>query len=261
MFTGMKIYLDPKDLSVTPHLALDGIYEGNISNAWLRVIRPDDVVFDIGANFGYFGVLAAQRTNKKSSKVVFFEANPHLLPYIRKTLAVNWLNEQSVIENVAVADKPGKVTLNVLKDYIGSSSLHSVEHLDAYMHNKMYIEAEEKIAVDAVTIDAYCKKQGIGSVNLIKMDIEGFEEKAYAGMRQVVKNSPELTFFIEFTKGSYDNPEKFYELLLKDFGHVYTIDAQGCIHRPADTSYEALIGVEDDWVMPIFSKDANLDKR
>ena len=94
IFTGLKIYLDPNDLAVAVHIALDGIWEENISRAWINTIKEDDTVLDIGANFGYFGLLAGQFTDKKKAKIVLFEANPNIVPYIHKSLSVNWLNEQ-----------------------------------------------------------------------------------------------------------------------------------------------------------------------
>lgn len=258
IFTGAKIYLDPKDISVTPHLALDSIWESDITTAWLALIKPTDTIFDIGANFGYFGVIAAQKTETKKSKVILFEANPHLIPYINKTLSVNWLNQQSTVENLAVADQEGQLSFNIMKDYIGSSSLHSDEHTDKYMHNKMHIETEEVVTVDAVTLDAYCKNNNIDQVNLIKMDIEGYEDKAYQGMREIVAASPEISLFIEFTKDSYDDPEGFYDMLLADFGNVYSITKDGRIIRPKKIDYHSIIGHADDWVMPIFSKNNKL---
>lgn len=261
IFSGLKLYLDPRDVAVVPHLALDSIWEHRITAAWLRVVKPTNTVIDIGANFGYFGVLAAQVTDKKDSKVIMFEANPHLIPYIKKTLAVNWLNEQSVLENLAISDKPGVVTLNLLKDYIGSSSIHTTAQLNTYMHGKMHIETQEEIKVKAVTLDDYCKAHKITRVDLLKMDIEGYEETAYEGMRGIIKVSPNPTLFVEFTKDGYEKPQKFYEQMLGDFGYVYTIDDDGHLLKPDNTSYEAIIGDADDWVMPVFSKNANLATR
>lgn len=262
IFSGLKMYLDPRDIAVVPHLALDSIWEHRITAAWQSVVKPTDTVLDVGSNFGYFGALAAQMTDKKRSKIVHFEANPHLISYIRKTLDVNWLNEQSVVENFAVGDKDGStLILRILKDYLGSSSVLPVEHTAKYMSGKMPLETAEEVKVKSTTLDAYCKAHDIQAVDLIKMDIEGFEDKAYAGMRQVVKNSPNLTFFIEFTSASYEDPKGFYKQMLNDFGHVYVIDDEGRITRPKQTTYEAIIGDADDWVMPIFSKNANLAGR
>jgi FkbM family methyltransferase len=261
IFSGLKMYLDPTDLAITPHLALDGVWEHRITAAWLSVVKSTDTVLDIGSNNGYYGALAAQKTDKKHSKVVMFEANPNLIPYIKKTLAVNWLNEQCVLENLAVADKPGKLTLHVLKDYVGSSSVLSNERVKEYMGRKMYLETAESVSVKAVPIDDYCKQNNITSIDLVMMDIEGFEDKAYQGMRHIIQASPSPTLFIEFTKGAYDKPEEFYAEMLADFGHVYMLDDNGHIIRPKDTSYQTVIGDSDDWVMPIFSKNANLATR
>ena len=258
IFSGLKIYLDTRDISVTPHLALDGIYEGHISNAWISQIEKNSTVIDIGANFGYFGALAAQRTDKKKSKVIFFEANPSLIPYIRKTLAVNWLNEQSIVENFALASKEGTATLHVFKDYIGSSSLHDAAFIDSFMHEKMYTETKEEVRVKTITLDEYCKRNKIKSVDLIKMDIEGFEEDAYKGMINTVKSSPNLTMFIEFTKQGYDDAKSFYEKMLSDFGNIYLIDELGRLFIPEDRSYKSVIDQSDDWVMPVFSKRSDL---
>ena len=261
IFSGLKMYVDPRDIAVVPHLALDSIWEHRITAAWLSVVKPHDTVLDIGSNFGYFGALAAQITDKKQSKIVHFEANPHLIPYIRKTLDVNWLNEQSVVENLAVGDKEGTLTLRILQDYLGSSSVLPIEHTKKYMGTKMRLNVAESVKVKATTIDSYCKANKIATVDLIKMDIEGFEDKAYAGMRGVVKASPRLTLFIEFTKDSYAKPKEFYDQLLADFGHVYTIDDDGYIIKPKKTDYESIVGDAHDWVMPIFSKNPKLANR
>lgn len=258
IFSGLKMYLDPRDMAITPHLALDGIWEHRITAAWLSVVKPHDTVLDIGSNNGYYGALAAQLTDKKKSKVVLFEANPGLIPYIRKTLGVNWLNEQSVLEQMAIADDDGEVTLYVLKDYIGSSSVYSPEHIGKYMHDKMYLETQKEIKVPATSIDNYCKKNSIPEVDLIMMDIEGFEDKAYAGMRKTIQSSSSPTLFIEFTKESYEHPEAFYKQMLADFGHVYVMDDEGFITVPPNNDYSAVIGDSDDWVMPIFSKNPKL---
>lgn len=261
IFSGLKMYLDPRDMAITPHLALDGVWEHRITAAWLAVVKPTDTIIEIGSNNGYYGALAAQLTDKKRSKIVMFEANPNLIPYIRKTLAVNWLNEQTVLENLAVSDKDGEVTLHVLKDYIGSSSIHDNKDVEKYMGNKMYFETAEEVKVKATSIDNYCKKHNIGSVDLLLMDIEGYEDIAYKGMRKTVQASPNATLFIEFTPQGYKKPKEFYETMLADFGHVYVLDDEGYIVRPKKTDYETVVGEADDWVMPIFSKNAKLANR
>lgn len=260
-FSGTKISLNPEDISVTPHLALDGVWEKEVTRAWLTILSPSDTVLDIGANFGYYGLLAAQQTHVSKSKVYFFEANPKLIPYINKTLSINNYYEHSIVENLAVAEKEGTVKLNVLKDHIGSSSLHSIKHLNAYVGEKIHLETDEIIEIKAVTVDSYCRENKIEAVDLIKMDIEGYEDKAYKGMRDVVRKSPNVTMFIEFTKNSYENPEEFYNEMLNDFGSVYLILPDGVLQKAPSSNYKKLLGGLDDWIMLVFTKKEELIKK
>lgn len=255
LFNGLKIYLDPVDIGVVPHMALDGIWEESITYAWNKVLEGKTIVFDVGANFGYFGLLAAHKLNSdKGSKVVLFEANPYLIPYIHKTLSVNWLNEHAIIENLSIADKSGTAKLTILKDYISCSSLQNLEDLNKYLNHKKDVIAQETITVKTISIDEYCSQNKISEVGLVKLDIEGYEQKAYKGMTRTVKENLDLTLFIEFTKDAYDNPQNFYESMLKDFSYLYMIDNAGALVLTANKSYEEVIMNAPDWIMLVFSK-------
>lgn len=255
LFNGQIIYLDPKDISVVPHILLERVWEREITEAWLSVIHnPDSVVFDIGANFGYYGMLAAQELSKDKGKVVLFEANPNLIPYIDKSLAVNWLKENTIVECLGVSDSKGTAQLTILENYIGSSSMNTLKELDSYANKKMRVEAESTVEVSTITIDEYCSTHNIKEINLMKIDIEGYEEKAYDGMRKIVGNSPNMILFIEFTKYAYKSPKKFYQALIDDFGRVYTIDQNGKFVKPKNNSFEAMIEPLNDLIFLVFSK-------
>lgn len=260
IFTDLKMYLNPEDMAVAAHIALDGIWEKEITRAWLAVLKTEDVVLDIGANFGYYGLLAGQFTSKKKAKIIMFEANHKLVPYINKSVSINWLNEQTTVENLAVSNKSGTISLNVLQDYIGSSSVQSMEELESYMHEKMQLKVNEIQKVKSTSIDEYCDEHEIDQVDLIKMDIEGHEDFAYQGMASTVKRSKGITLFVEFTKDAYKDPKAFYGQMLDDFGYVYVIDANGKLVKPKSSDYAFVIGGADDWVMPVFSKNPELDK-
>jgi FkbM family methyltransferase len=255
IFNDFIMYLDPRDIAITPHIVLEGIWEKWVTLAWLSILQKQDaIVFDIGANNGYYGMLAAKELDNKKGKVVLFEPNPNLLPYIHKTLSVNWLNENTIVEPLAVSDSNGTAQLNVLKDYTGSSSMHSLEYLDSYLSHKMQVEAEEVVEVRTVTIDSYCKSHNIDHVDIAIIDIEGYEEKAYQGMGKTIAASPDMIFFIEFTKNGYEHPKRFYDQMTKDFGNVYTLNTEGDFISPKDTSYESVLGSVEEYIMLVFSK-------
>lgn len=254
MFNGQLIYLSLNDVSVAPHIATSGVWESYITKAWLRNTNHNMIIMDIGANFGYFGLIASQMLDKKNSRVVYFEPNPSLSEYINKSIAINWLKENSVVVNKAVSDKKGKAKLSILEDFVGSSSLHSADHLNTYLANAMDIKVENELEVDTVSVDEYCAENNIDEVNLIKMDIEGFEDIAYNGMRDTVKRSKNLVFFIEFTGNSYKYPEKFFKKMQSDFNYTWLISEDGETIDVSRKSYKDLFKDIDDWVMIVFSK-------
>ncbi len=98
----------------------------------------------------------------------------------------------------------------------------------------------EKLTVDTISVDEYCANSGIKAVDLVKLDIEGYEEKAYAGMKKIIKSSPKLVMFLEFTKESYENPLKFFNQIKTDFSLIYTIDHQGLLIDVTNKNYSAL---------------------
>lgn len=257
LFNDLIMYLDPYDIAVVPHIALERIWEREITYAWLATlekdVRPDPVVVDIGANFGYYSVFAAQM-NRKRGKVILFEANPNLHHYIHKTLSVNWLNENTIVENTALSNKKGTSKLNIFKDYIGSSSMQSIERLMSYNGHQMNVEAESTVTVPTIDLDSYCKMNKIKKIDLIKMDIEGYEETAYEGMRRIVKESPNLILFMEFTKGGYENPQKFYAQLISDFEFVYSIMPDGQLRHLENTEYGQVISTTESLTFLVFSK-------
>lgn len=256
LFTGQKIYLDTRDISVAPHLMLDGHWEPEITRIFRQHINPDSVVFDIGANFGYFGLVAGTDVDhRQGGQIHFFEANPELAPYIFKTLSVNGLLNTGKIVTQAVSDRQGEIELMVLDDLWGSSGIGIRPEQITNIAGRD-IGVRNRVNVPMTTIDDYAKKNSIKAIDIIKMDIEGHEETAYKGMRKTVKKSPKLKMFIEFSDEAYKDSKKFFDHMLEDFGHVYAIhnDDGGKLEEVKD--YAALKKMMDDsWIMLLVSKE------
>ena len=223
LFTGQKIYVDTRDLSVAPSLLIDGYWEPEITSVFRKHITAESVVFDVGANFGYFGIVAGTEVGNGSGKIHFFEANPDLIGYIFKSLSVNGLDKKSAINNCAVSDKSGlEVELNILDGLWGSSGL-SVDTSNLIIAGQQ-VKTLKKVTMKTISLDDYVKDQKIKNVDVIKMDIEGHEDVAYRGMRKIIRKNPQLKLFLEFTPAAYKTPQPFFEQLQKDFKHIYLIN-------------------------------------
>ena len=223
LFTGQKIYVDTRDLSVAPSLLIDGFWEPEITHVFRKHINPDSVVFDVGANFGYFGIVAGTEVAGGKGSLHFFEANPDLINYIFKSLSVNGLGQKSQINNCAVSDKSGQeVELSVLEDLWGSSRLNV--SADKVKVGGNQIKTLKKIKLKTVRLDDYVKDLKIKHVDVVKMDIEGHEDVAYRGMRKIIRTNPQLELFLEFTPAAYQAPKAFFEQIKKDFKYLYFIN-------------------------------------
>jgi hypothetical protein len=123
IYTGQLMYVDSRDVSVVPHLLMSGTWESEIAQLFREYVKAESVVFDIGSNTGFFGVIAG--THIDSGSIHFFEANPIWEGLLQKTLIVNGLDQISTINTNAVSDITGDtVNLYMCDDLWGSNSLH-----------------------------------------------------------------------------------------------------------------------------------------
>ena len=195
IYTGQLIYVDRRDLSVAPHLMMSGLWEFEITEIFRRYVKADTVLFDVGANLGYFGLVAG--TYNHQGQLHFFDANPAFAPLIRKSLSVNGLPSRATVTTAAITAQGGEpVTLNLCRDHWGSASLHPIAESE-------FVQTAEAVTVPSLTLDDYCADRGINRVDLIKLDIEGYEEQAVQGMPRLLEDNPQLVIFMEYTYGAY----------------------------------------------------------
>jgi FkbM family methyltransferase len=246
LFTGQHIYVDTNDISVAPHLMIAGRWEPEITDVWIGLVEENSVIFDVGANFGYFGLVAGGQLSSNRPDLHFFEANPKLIPFINRSCSINGLRELSKVNQVAISDKAGSLELSVFEDYIGSSRLGETTN------TSVGFEVSEKVGVKSITLDSYVRDNKIKTVDLIKIDVEGFEEKVYKGMKNIIKKNPGLRILLEFTDHEYDDSKKFFEKMQSDFKHVYAI--KGSNNLVTLNSYKQLKKLaNNDWIMLVLS--------
>ena len=186
-------------------------------------------MIDIGANVGYFGVIAGTVVDRdRGGSIHLIEANPRLAELVFKTLNVTGLVGMATITAAAVSDRPGTLRLHLPQHLWGSAYLGHADDtfrdsIESTTGRPMALDAE--IVVPAITLDDFTAERGITRVDLVKIDIEGHEQAAYAGMQRVIEeNRDHLQILLEFSGGQYEDPTGFFERITTDFKFTYVID-------------------------------------
>jgi FkbM family methyltransferase len=182
------MYVETRDMSVAPYLVIDGRWEKTLTDAFIERMKAGMVIVDVGANYGYYTLLAASYVFE-SGRVYSFEPNPRTFEILMKNVHVNWLTKAVEAHCLAILDTKKQVPLNVLREFQGGSSLFEADFIP-----EAATPREERPMVEALPLDEIVKEK----VDLIKIDAEGSEPLVYAGMKELLRRSPRLTIFMEF---------------------------------------------------------------
>ena len=158
-----------------------GLYEPPTAR-WIQdALSPGAILFDIGANAGYFALVGSRRVGAQGL-VVAFEPVAENADAIRAQLALNHLTNVEVV-SAAASDVNGKAEF-VLERRNTNSHLREVAITHAASH------PERIDIVKTITLDEYVSKTGYRP-SVIKIDVEGAEHKVLSGARQtLVQNHP-----------------------------------------------------------------------
>jgi FkbM family methyltransferase len=189
---GQKIYVDTRDLSLAPSLLMDGAWENPVTRIFAKYARKGATVIEVGANMGYYTLLAASLVGHQG-KVIAFEANSALSELLYKSVDINYYLHRCEVINKAVADKTGTLTFRTIKEHMGTSS--------AAQFDQKYLEkwrdTMEETTVESVCLDEFLKERGLHHVDVIKIDAEGSEPLIFKGLQKTLETSGDLTVIFE----------------------------------------------------------------
>jgi FkbM family methyltransferase len=155
-----------------------GQYEPEVVAELHQFCRPGMTVFDIGANAGYLTLLMSKLVGD-SGHVHAFEPIPQNSECLLQTLQINRLRNVAV-HQMAISAKAGRAQMNFVGVLDGFASLVDGGH-DYYRGQTV-----STISVATISLDQFCNDMQIAEIDLIKMDIEGAELLALAGMSKIL---------------------------------------------------------------------------
>lgn len=180
----------------------------------LKLAENCDTIFDIGANIGYYSIQFAEAEN---AIIYAFEPMSYQFETLQRNISLNSISNVKAIKKI-VSDKDGAERIYFSGfENTGKSSL--VKKTNQYED------------IDAITLDSYCESQNIKRVDLIKIDVEGFEFNVLNGFRNMLESQKVSHIFIELLeKNLQEAGASSREIcdLLNEYGYKgYSIGAGG----------------------------------
>lgn len=164
---GIKLWVDPAS-NFGKRVLRDGNYEADLTAAFGKLLQPGQTFVDVGANEGWFSMLAAKLTGA-SGQVLACEPQERLWPAILKNAALNGFTNVQLLP-FAVGRERGRGEINLYPSVnTGSSHISGTKR-----------RWEKTQPIEVVPLSAVLDGFG-GKVDLMKIDVEGFELQALQG--------------------------------------------------------------------------------
>ena len=204
---GHKMYVETRDISLAPHILIDGYWEQWITNVFRQSIQPGMQVLDIGANIGWYSVLAADLIGP-NGRLTSFEANPAMAEIAYRNLMVNGFATRASVEQKAVYSESKQLEFQIYEHHMGSSSLFASKDSAASFHDTLM-----SLQVQAVSLDEFLPAGS--QIDFIKIDAEGAEPYILKGAARLLSENRHVQIMMEFAPSiitvSYGSIEHFLD--------------------------------------------------
>ena len=158
-------------------------YEPRLTGYFVEHLRPGAVFVDVGANCGYFSMLAAGLIGP-SGRVFSFEPNPPVCRELAEHLERNALQDRVRVFELALSDRrTDNASLFVTSQHSGLSTLVT----DSSVAGEAFGRAMT-VPVKTIPFDEWREGESVDRVDLMKIDVEGFEAQVLGGMVQSLRD-------------------------------------------------------------------------
>lgn len=170
--------------------------------------KSPKTIIDVGANEGQFAKLCLKHTQ---AQVYSFEPHPKTFAKLQNHIADDrWQGFE-----MGLGSQTGKFSL--FDHAAGSGTQHA--SLQKNVFSDVYQQDFEEIEVQVQTLDIMIERLGIKSIDLLKIDVEGFELEVLKGASELLTNGKIQMIMFEFNSMNISNNVSFrsFENILTGF--------------------------------------------
>jgi FkbM family methyltransferase len=188
---GHRLLLDPNDLQLCCHMTERGVWEEHVREILALCLQPGGTYVDVGANVGLH-TLYASAIVQQTGKCYAFEASPRAYDFLKVNIDVNGLVGWVFPYNAIVSDTKKKMQFYHHNTHPMQSAITipeaTIQQTSANSEDLTIFE------IESVTLD---DELGDIVVDVLKIDVEGYEPQVVAGARKIIQRNPDITLIIE----------------------------------------------------------------
>ena len=156
-----------------------------------KYLKNGGTFLDIGANIGYYSLMAAKLG---ATRIIGIEPNPVVLNRFKENIKFNGFEKKIKTFQLGISEKIENRDLYLSKVDLGSSSIIGENN------------SLEKIKIKIVPLDVFLKRESVCKIDVMKIDIEGFEDKALFPYFETLdkKIYPRLILIEDSSKSNWD---------------------------------------------------------
>jgi FkbM family methyltransferase len=225
-----------QDQVVSERIRRDGIWEPYETELLLRLLQPGDIFIDVGANIGYFTVLAAAAVGEEGA-VWAFEPDANNFALLESNIALNLQQDRAWPVQAGLSNAAGSGELFLSESNFGDHQIYAGDETRVSQPITLYQGAD--FLQDKLT-----------RIDLVKVDTQGSEARVIAGLLPLLMNHREgLHIMIELTPFSLrqaDSSGRELIMMLAQLGlPMWMIDHVE--HKLIASTAEELAVWSDNW--------------
>jgi len=164
IYHGVKFRLYPHNNTIESKMFVSSrLREGKELDVISGYIKNGGTFLDIGSNIGYYSMMAAKLG---ATKIISVEPNPIVLDRLKANIKFNKFEKLIKTFQIGIGEKQSTLELRLSKSDMGSSSIVNTKLISDY------------IKIKVIPLENLLKKEDITKVDVLKIDIEGFEDRA-----------------------------------------------------------------------------------
>lgn len=164
IYHGVKFRLYPHNNTIESKMFVSSrLREGKELDVISDYIKNGGTFLDIGSNIGYYSLMAAKLG---ATKIIGVEPNPIVLDRFKANIKFNKFEKLIKTFQIGIGEKLSTLELRLSQSDMGSSSIVNTKLIS------------DNIKIKVIPLEKLLKKEDITKVDVLKIDIEGFEDRA-----------------------------------------------------------------------------------